>query len=96
MNKKGESISMSVIIIAAIALLVLVVLAVLVLRSGTSVGQGTGCAGVGGRCADSSEDCQENEKMDVTKSGPLAKSAGCREGQVCCVQVMRDISDEYE
>ena len=85
--KKGESISMSVIIIAAIALLVLVVLAVLVLRSGTSVGQGTGCEGVGGHCT--SGDCQPDfESKDITKSGSLG---GCTQAEPnCCIPLSRD------
>jgi hypothetical protein len=91
-NKKAESISMSVIIIAAIALLVLVVLAVLVLRAGTSVGSGTSCQGTGGNCRDDA--CNDNEKSDFSKSGAFAKSAGCRENQICCVPVFRDTEEE--
>ena len=86
--KKGESISMSVIIIAAIALLVLVVLAVLVLRSGTSVAGGTGCEGVGGKCSD---ECNPDyESRDITKSGRLG---GCEDGQSCCVPLARNYEE---
>ena len=85
--KKGESISMSVIIIAAIALLVLVVLAVLVLRSGSSIQKGTGCEGVGGRCMSEFSDeqkCPDGYTYDITKSGK--KLGGCGEDTpVCCV-----------
>ncbi len=83
--KKGESISMSVIIIAAIALLVLVVLAVLVLRSGTSVAGGTGCQGVGGTCSGESS-CGELATRDITKGGKLG---GCADGEICCVPLAR-------
>jgi hypothetical protein len=51
--KKGQGISINVIIIAAIALLVLVILAVLVIRAGTQTGDKTqGCAVQGGKCLD--------------------------------------------
>jgi len=78
--KKGESISMSVIIIAAIALLVLVVLAVLILRSANSVADGSGCRGAGGQCAD---ECDEDQTNVWTQNGKLG---GCLEGQKCCKQ----------
>lgn len=91
MTKKGESISMSVIIIAAIALLVLVVLAVLVLRAGTGVGTGTGCEGVGGQCTDS-DSCDTGFTQDITRRGKLG---GCDTGEICCVRVMNERSDDY-
>ena len=91
--KKGESISMSVIIIAAIALLVLVVLAVLILRAGGSVGDGTACRGVGGSCK---ADCDPNyESLDITKEGRLGN---CYDGEHCCVPITktdRDLIDTY-
>ncbi len=80
--KKGESISMSVIIIAAIALLVLVVLAVLVLRSGNSIASGTGCSGQGGTCK--AECDPDNEQALFTFGG---KANGCTDSApVCCKQ----------
>jgi hypothetical protein len=89
MSKKGESISMSVIIIAAIALLVLVVLAVLILRSGTSVGQGTGCEGTGGRCT-ADEECGIGFAKDITKTGRIG---GCKDDEICCVRVERETEE---
>lgn len=50
-TKKGQGISINVIIIAAIALLVLVILAVLLLRSGGQLV--VDCGEAGGVCADS-------------------------------------------
>ena len=73
--KKGQGISMNVIIIAAIALLVLVILAVLLLRAGGSVSEGTGCEGVGGQC---DRECDSGYVRDITK--------GCEdEGDICCI-----------
>ncbi len=80
-SKKGESISMSVIIIAAIALLVLLVIAVLVMNSTNQVWKGTSCAGQG-KCA--AECNPDTEKANAALSG---KSGGCNEGELCCVTV---------
>lgn len=46
MNRKGQSISINVVIIAAIALLILVILSVLVLRTGRTVSDGTSCESI--------------------------------------------------
>lgn len=89
MDKKAESISMSVIIIAAIALLVLVILAVLVFRAGGGVAIGTGCNGIGGNCRDDTGDgltCYENEKQDFTRGGV---SGGCKDKQLCCIPITK-------
>jgi hypothetical protein len=67
--KRGESISMSVIIIAAIALLVLVILAVLVLKTGGTIKNGTGCQGIGGSCKASGGCDPNNEGRDFAHSG---------------------------
>lgn len=92
--KKGESISMSVIIIAAIALLVLIVLAVLVLRSSNSISNGTGCQGLGGICQDPEGDgqqCGEGYSYNFANSD---KRGGCQTGQVCCVRTINPVESE--
>ncbi|MAE13018.1 hypothetical protein CMO92_00495 [Candidatus Woesearchaeota archaeon] len=76
MNKKGQGISMNVIIIAAIALLVLVILAVLLLRAGGNVATGTNCQGVGGDC-DQGDTCDSGYIKDITK--------GCENENPCCI-----------
>ena len=62
MNKKGQGISINVIIIAAIALLVLVILAVLVLRGGKDMQDKTSsCLSQGGICREGG--CNEGEDI---------------------------------
>jgi hypothetical protein len=70
--KKGQGISINVIIIAAIALLVLVILAVLVIGAGKKTNEGTQkCELLGGKCA---ADCGDAEAI---------AASNC-EGQLCC------------
>lgn len=77
MDKKGQGLSMNVIIIAAIALLVLVILAVLILRAGRDVTEGTSCESLGGRCAEECEDLGSDYFRD--------RSGNCmNEDQICC------------
>ena len=66
MFKKGQGISMNVIIIAAIALLVLVILSVLVLNTGGKIGLGTSCDGIQG--SDCRDVCEEGYITEITKS----------------------------
>ena len=81
--KRGQGISMNVIIIAAIALLVLVILSVLILRAGGQIGEGTSCMGIEGAfCEDSAvvdaDGCGENYIRDITKD--------CRRSdETCCI-----------
>ncbi len=80
-NKKGQGISINVIIIAAIALLVLVILAVLLLRSGSSVADGTSCTGIGGQCSPSCGDLGDGTKIYAPHP-----TAGCvNAGDKCCI-----------
>ncbi len=84
-GRKGQNLSMNVIIIAAIALLVLVILAVLLLKSGGKVNDANTCEGpvYNGHC--------------VTKPdfGPacgdgmigVPSATGCGEGRVCCTTI---------
>lgn len=50
MYRKGQGISIDVVIIAAIALLILVILSVLVIRTGGGISRGTSCEALGGVC----------------------------------------------
>ena len=86
MSKKGQGLSMNVIIIAAIALLVLVILAVLILRAGSGVTQGTGCSGVGGTCAGS---CDELDGVYVKNLPNSGRGGGCQEDEDCCVPLLK-------
>ena len=82
--KKGQGISINVIIIAAIALLVLVILAVLVLRGGSKLNDGTeSCmANYGGTCKD---------PYDCEVGSEVGEETECdAKGEVCC-KVIPDI-----
>lgn len=79
--KKGQGLSMNVIIIAAISLLVLVIISVLVLRAGGNVNQNTGCVGVQGQCVAASAGCGT-----ITGTYIQDPTHGCeQEGQICCI-----------
>ncbi|MFC2135441.1 hypothetical protein ACFLTH_12580 [Bacteroidota bacterium] len=81
LNKKGQGISINVIIIAAIALLVLVILAVLLLRGGSNLAEGTSCSGVGGQCVPVCGDLNIDGSIYIkhpTAECPL-------EGDSCCI-----------
>jgi hypothetical protein len=81
--KRGEGISMGVIVVAAIALVVLVILTVLVLRAGGMIGRGTSCISISGaQCVDGStgEGCPDGMTRDV------AKDTTCtRKEDICCI-----------
>lgn len=79
-NRKGQGISINVIIIAAIALLVLVILSVLLIRSGGELV--VECTDVNGQCADS---CSEIDGL-YTK---YATGQCADEDQVCCVPIKK-------
>jgi hypothetical protein len=76
MSRKGQGISINMIIIAAIALLVLVIAAIMISKSGRNVDQNAGsgsCLANGGVCRTT---CESSE-------APLTDKA-CPTGQVCC------------
>lgn len=78
-SKKGQGLSINVIIIAAIALLVLIVLAVLIARSGGHVSDGTRCIEKGGLCKTTF--CPNNQVPGIDL---------CTDGQTCCSVIPRD------
>ena len=82
-SRKGQGLSMNVIIIAAIALLVLVILSVLVLRSGNEITQGKSCLALqGATCEDSADGCPSGYFMQRDRNG---EGGGCYEDEICCV-----------
>jgi hypothetical protein len=84
--KKGQGLSMNVIIIAAIALLVLVILSVLVLRAGGGINEGTGCEKAAqGVCAYSCSDITQPGNWIRTPSHNCANSE-----MVCCIKLGGD------
>jgi hypothetical protein len=85
MNKKGQNLSMNVIIIAAVAMLVLVILVVLVLKSGGKVSDSNKCEGpvYNGQCSirvPGGSSCGDGYIVN-----PAA--TGCGENEVCCVKI---------
>lgn len=96
--KKGQSLSMNTIIIAAIALVVLVVLVVLVLNAVNKTAEGTACESTGGICTAAMDEGTEradqldacNRIVDATFVDISPASCGdVDEGRmkVCCVGV---------
>ena len=90
MNKKGQGLSMNVIIIAAISLLVLVIISVLVLRSANRINEGTGCTGSSGYCIDIEDACNAENVEAV--GGPAGmtwihdRTNGCGDDNLkCCI-----------
>lgn len=83
--KKGQGLSMNVIIIAAISLLVLVIISVLVLRAGGNVNKSTGCEGVNGVCITDTLKCSDyGQSTGQTLIRDPAHGCGI-EGQQCCI-----------
>lgn len=76
--RKGQGLSMNVIIIAAIALLVLVILAVMIFNTSDSVTTGTGCAGIGGHCQSACDSAYP------ILNPAFKKSCG---DDVCCIKI---------
>jgi hypothetical protein len=80
MNKRGQGISMNVIIIAAIALLVLVVLSVVFMgRMGTFSSGSADCNNQGGVCA---EVCGTG---DAAGHPTTYNAAECPDTKICCI-----------
>ena len=85
MNKKGEQLSINVIVTAAIALIVLVLLVYLVYVNFIKIERGTDCVGSQrGVCA---SDCASLEGNYVVQTAYNGKEGGCQESEVCCVPV---------
>ncbi|MBN1386371.1 hypothetical protein JW968_05360 [Candidatus Woesearchaeota archaeon] len=93
MLKKGQGISLNVIVIAAIALLVLVILSIIFLgRMGQTGQQLNDCENKGGKCAYPGESCGDpgSSVQNFPTAYPLWKCMGA-DGKVdptikCCVQ----------
>ncbi|MFH1850347.1 MAG: hypothetical protein ABH879_09300 [archaeon] len=87
MSKRGQGISLNVIIIAAIALLVLVILSIIFIgRMGGWRTQLDDCAQNGGKCIDAGVSCGEGAAADYPTEYQ-AWSAGCGEDKKCCIKL---------
>ena len=88
MMKKGQSLSLSTIVIAALVILVLVVLIFIVLRYVGDFSEDVGaCTTQGGVCADAFDGCGfeggESENYPI----PRADLEGCSQGEICCISL---------
>lgn len=81
MNKKAD-LSMNMIILAAISLLVLAIIAYLVFGASDSIGEGTGCTGVGGDCQ-SGDSCNSEFPIHNAALDKSCKKANL--GTRCCI-----------
>ena len=87
MRRKGQGLSMTVIIVAAIALLVLVVLSIIFLgKMGDITRDISACEQKGGQCVASADDCSD-EFSRIT-------SDKCEGDEVCCLTIAE--SDESQ
>ncbi len=79
--KKGQGLSMNVIIIAAIALLILVILSVFVLRTGSSLDKGLQCYSLEGATCEDMGDCPSGAIHE------RSRDASCSEDgeEWCCI-----------
>jgi hypothetical protein len=85
MSKKGQSLSLNTIVIAAIALIVLIILIVLVVNQLRKVPETTGCEGAQkGVCEASCDNLEGTYAVDQANSGV---DGGCLEGEVCCIKI---------
>lgn len=83
MSRKGQGISVNMVIIAAIALLVLIIAVMLVSKGGRNIDQNAGaqsCLAQGGACRQGMCEPENNEEL-VNPSDP---QMSCNVGQVCC------------
>jgi hypothetical protein len=89
MARKGQGLSINVIVIAAIALLVLVILSVLVIRAGRTIDKSNECEQTGGICRNpdttlSGGRCEDGETPDTSKVCPGSTQDSPR---YCCRKV---------
>ncbi|MFH1590508.1 MAG: DUF948 domain-containing protein [archaeon] len=86
LNRKGQGISMNVIIIAAIALLVLVVLAIIFLGKMGGWGQDVAyCENKGGVCSPANTACGTQGTRVSEHPIPFPTWKCPNDGEVCCV-----------
>ncbi len=83
MDRKGQGLSMNVIIIAAISLLVLVILTTLVIERGSKVAETSDCetAVPGAYCEDADRECDSGFTEDLTKDCPSEQG----KERKCCI-----------
>jgi hypothetical protein len=83
MNRRGQGISINIVIIAAIALVVLIIAVLLVTRGGRSISEGTSsknCFTLGGACSDTNG-CKQGE-TEVKEGTPWCEQQST--GTLCC------------
>lgn len=84
--KRGQGISMNVIIIAAIALLVLVVLSVIFLtRTGIWSRETVNCRVQGGSCVSTADDCPETNPITYNSWKCLQLDGSVDPDLKCCI-----------
>ena len=86
MQKKGQGLSMNVIIIAALALLVLVILAVVYMnKMGGTVTTLARCESNGGKCVDVSDSCAAGWSVKIIGGAQCLDSSDAPDpSQKCC------------
>ena len=87
-SKKGEGLTLNVIVVAALALLVLVILAIIFMgRTGMFRKESGNCANMGGSC--STKGCSGDYERKVAYDCNLDGDTNLNEGQtidgVCCI-----------
>jgi hypothetical protein len=83
--KKGQSMSLNVIVVAALVILVLIVLSVIFIRSGGSFTNNVGsCEVQGGKCAAVCGDAGYGTEDYTVQRGDLQCPT---EGEKCCLQI---------
>jgi hypothetical protein len=88
MPKKGQGMSMNVIIIAALALIVMVVLIVIFMgRMGGTRATLESCSSAGGNCVDAGSCLEINYQKEVKGACLQADQKTIDTGKVCCIRV---------
>lgn len=83
MSRRGQGISINMVVIAAIALLVLVIGTILVAKTGRNVNENAGaqsCSALGGVCKAGCDYSPTGEPLETNEG-----RRNCQQGQVCCV-----------
>lgn len=81
-GKRGQGLSINLIILAAIALIILVIISVLAIRSGKNIGQNTGegsCLAAGGVCRQTT--CQLHDEIPADINNV---KLNCEPNEYCC------------
>lgn len=85
MNRKGQGISINVIVIAAIALIILVILSTLVIRTGGTINKGTNVCGGSTASEMCKTSCDPVSEIQVNKPCLKLGSNEVDTSQICCI-----------